>query len=160
MKSTTKRTRVRRRPARRLRPATQPKHRERDGYVLDPDFEFFDELKALVLKASSSEKERLIRQISKLGRIKLAVIAGVFLDAPSEGADAADSSADLLIVGDDISKKKLGAFLKQLEAEVGSEVRFGVMDKDEFDYRYSMFDRFIRMLLEGRHEKIINRLGI
>lgn len=129
-------------------------------YVLNPDFEFFSELKAIMLKASSSEKEQLTRTISKLGRIKLAVISGVFLDSQNANVELNNAMADLLIVGEDISKKKLSAFLKQLEADVGSEIRFGIMDKEEFDYRYTMFDRFVRMLLEGPHEKIINRIGI
>lgn len=134
--------------------------RQRYEYALNPDFEFFSELKSIMLKASSSEKERLTRQISKLGRIKLAVISGIFLDSPNANVELNNAMADLLIVGDDINKKKLSAFLKQLEAEVGSEIRFGIMDKEEFDYRYTMFDRFVRMLLEGPHEKIINRIGI
>ncbi len=142
------------------RPAIAPTRKERDQYVLNPDFEFFHELKALLLKASSSEKERLIRQVSKLGRIRLAVISGIFLDTPESNIETSNTMADLLIVGEDISKKRLSSFLKQLEAETGSEVRFSIMDKEEFDYRYAMFDRFVRVLLEGPHDKIINRLGI
>ena len=34
------------------------------------------------------------------------------------------------------------------------------MEKDEFEYRYGMFDRFVRVLLEGPHEKLINKLGL
>jgi hypothetical protein len=34
------------------------------------------------------------------------------------------------------------------------------MEKEEFIYRHGMFDRFVRVLLEGPHEKIINKLGI
>src|SRR3989344_7906830 len=41
-------------------------------YSLNPNFEFFVELKALILKASPAEKNRMIAKILKLGRIKLA----------------------------------------------------------------------------------------
>jgi hypothetical protein len=61
-------------------------------------------------------------------------------------------------VGDDIERGKLTKFLKTLESEMGTEIRFGIMEKDEFKYRYEMFDRFLRVLLEGPHRKIINRL--
>ena len=68
--------------------------------------------------------------------------------------------ADLLIVGDDIEPRRLRNFLKSLEVEVGKEIKFAVMDKDEFKYRLAMFDRFVRVLMEAPHEKLINRLGI
>jgi len=35
-----------------------------------------------------------------------------------------------------------------------------VMDKEEFEYRLSMFDRFVRVFIEGPHEKLINRLEL
>lgn len=125
-------------------------------YRLNNNFEFLYELRDLVLKSSPAEKNRLVGQISKLGRIKLAIIAGIFMN--KENTDPA--IADLLIVGDDIENRKLRPFLKGLEAEVGKEIKFAVMEKDEFQYRLSMFDRFIRVLLESPHEKIINRLGL
>jgi len=127
-------------------------------YVLNSNFEFFEELKSLIMKSSPAEKNKMIKKIYGLGRIKLAVISGVFLNSEKENYD--NSIADLFIVGDDIHKEKLRKFLRALEAEVGREVKLSIMDKEEFDYRYGMFDRFVRVLLEGPHEKIINKLGL
>src|SRR3989344_7599012 len=127
-------------------------------YFLNLNFEFFTELKTLILKASPAERNKMVAKILKLGRIKLAVISGVFLN--SDGNNNENSVADLFIVGDEINKDKLRVFLKALEAEEGREVKLSIMDKEEFDYRYGMFDRFVRVLLEGPHEKIINKLGI
>ncbi|MBI2062268.1 MAG: winged helix-turn-helix transcriptional regulator [Candidatus Yanofskybacteria bacterium] len=127
-------------------------------YFLNPGFEFFEELRALVLKASPAEKNKMVSKILKLGRIKLAVISGVFLNSDGNGSN--NSTADLFIVGDEINKDKLRTFLKALEAEVGREIKLGIMDKEEFDYRYGMFDRFVRVMLESPHEKIINKLGL
>ncbi|HEY4474355.1 MAG TPA: hypothetical protein VJC06_00300 [Candidatus Paceibacterota bacterium] len=127
-------------------------------FFLNSGFEFFEELKALILKASPAEKNKMVAKILKLGRIKLALVSGVFLN--SNGKAEENSIADLFIVGDDINKEKLRTFLKALEVEVGREVKLSIMDKEEFDYRFGMFDRFVRVLLEGPHEKIINKLGI
>ncbi len=127
-------------------------------YSLNPNFEFFTELKTLILKASPAEKNKMTAKILKLGRIKLAVISGVFLNSNGNGND--NSVADLFIVGDEISKDRLRSFLRSLEAEVGREIRLSIMDKEEFDYRYGMFDRFVRVLLESPHEKIINKIGL
>ena len=71
-----------------------------------------------------------------------------------------DSDVDLFIVADHINKNRLRSFLKSLEAEVGKEIRFGLMEKDEFQYRHGMFDRFVRVLLESPHDKLINKLGL
>lgn len=132
------------------------KTRPTPRYVLNNTFEFLYELRDLVLKASPAEKDRMARHISGLGRIKLAIISGIFMN--KEHTDPA--IADLLIVGDDIEQRRLRSFLRSLEAEVGKEIKFAVMEKDEFQYRLSMFDRFIRVLLESPHEKIINKLGL
>ena len=132
---------------------------DRVFYSLNSEFEFFEELKSLILKSSPAEKDKMIKKISGLGRIKLAVVAGVFSSSNDSSAfNGAD--VDLFIVGDSVDKSKLRNFLKSLEAEVGKEIRFGLMEKDEFEYRYGMFDRFVRVLLEGPHEKLINKLGL
>jgi len=127
-------------------------------FFLNSGFEFFEELKALILKASPAEKNKMVAKILKLGRIKLALVSGVFLN--SNGKTEENSVADLFIVGDDINKEKLRTFLKALEVEVGREIKLSIMDKEEFDYRFGMFDRFVRVLLEGPHEKIINKIGL
>jgi len=125
------------------------------AYTLNSDFEFYQELKNLILKPSPGERGEMVDKILQLGRVKLAVVAGVFLNEPEQ-----PEVSDLFIVGDDISRQKLNRFLKSQEASVGKEIRFTLMDKEEFKYRHGMFDRFIRVLFEGPHEKLIDRLGI
>ena len=125
-------------------------------YVLNTDFGSFFELRDLILKSLPAEKNTMIERMNKLGRVKLAVISGVFMNKNNPDPYI----PDLLIVGDDLDKRKLRSFLKAIEAEVGKEIKFVILDKEEFQYRLAMFDRFIRVLLEGPHEKLINRLGI
>jgi len=128
-------------------------------YSLNPEFELLGELRNLILKSLPAEKNKIIKQILGIGRVKLAVVSGVFI-SENGGSDLYDTVADLFIVGDDINKNKMKVFLASLEADVGKELKFTLMDTDEFQYRYGMFDRFIRVLLEGPHEKIINKLGL
>jgi len=127
-----------------------------DRYGLTKEFDFFVELRDLILKPSPVETDRLIKRINALGRVKLAVVAGIFVSQPDD--TTYETPADLFIAGDDIDRGKLTKFLKSLEAEMGTEIRFGIMERDEFKYRYEMFDRFLRVLLEGPHRKIINKL--
>ena len=129
-----------------------------EQFGLREEFDFFPELQNLILKPSPVETDHLIKRINSLGRIKLAVVAGIFVSQPDD--TTYETPADLFLVGDDIDRAKLAKFLKSLESEMGTEIRFGVMEKDEFKYRYEMFDRFLRVLLEGPHRKIINKLDM
>ena len=130
--------------------------RARATIGLNRDFEFFAELRELVLKQPPSEKTHLVEQIHKLGKIKVAVIAGIFLDKENKDPLA----VDMFLVHDYLDRRKLTLFLKNVEADLGKEIRFATMDKEEFKYRLGMFDRFIRVLLEGPHEKLINKMGL
>jgi len=129
-----------------------------EKFGLRVEFDFFTELQNLILKPSPVETNHLIKRINTLGRVKLAVVAGIFVSQPDD--TTYETPADLFLVGDDIDRAKLAKFLKSLEAEMGTEIRFGVMEKDEFKYRYEMFDRFLRVLLEGPHRKLINKLDM
>ncbi|OGN03817.1 MAG: hypothetical protein A2831_01800 [Candidatus Yanofskybacteria bacterium RIFCSPHIGHO2_01_FULL_44_17] len=129
---------------------------KRPTYVLNTEFGSFYELRDLILKSLPAEKHSMIDRINKIGKIRLAIISGVFINKESPDPLV----ADLLMVGDYIDSRRLRYFLKALEAEVGKEIKYSVMDKEEFRYRLAMFDRFIRVLLEGPHEKLINKLGI
>src|SRR3989344_3512363 len=135
------------------------KKQDKDRYIVNPNCELFTELRNLLLKSSPAEMEKMTQRVSGLGRVRLAVISVIFLNDPDTTSQY-ETPADLFIVGDDIDRKRLRNFLANLEAEVGAEVKLTIMDKEEFTYRYSMFDRFVRVLLEGPHKKIINKLGL
>ncbi len=122
-------------------------------FKTNSDFYFYNELKELVLKANPASKEKLIKRISLLGKIKLAIISGIFVNFDN-------SHADLMIVGDNIKSAKFNKFLKNLEAEVGKEINCALMTTKEFHYRYGIYDRFVRDLLDFKHEKLINKLKI
>ena len=122
-------------------------------FWVNPQFEFYSELGTLVLKSSPASLDKIFRQIKKLGRVKLAIVSGVFLNLEN-------SRADLLIVGDGIKKRRLEIFLQNLEAEVGRTVNYTIFSTEDFKYRYEMFDRFLLDVLEKPHQKLINKLRI
>ncbi|MFZ5559468.1 MAG: hypothetical protein ACOZAL_01595 [Patescibacteria group bacterium] len=120
-------------------------------YYLNLAFDFINELRNLILKSTVASKDDLANSVRKLGNIKLFLLAGVFTGDES-------SRADLLIVGDKINHRRLNNFLKDLEAEVGKELNCAVMTTKEFNYRYDMYDRFVRDLLTGKSEILINKV--
>ena len=120
-------------------------------FGVNSNFDFYGELQSLVLKSSPTSKDKMLKRLMKIGRIRLALIGGVFLNTEN-------SRVDLFLVGDDISRKKLITFLADMEAEVGKEIEYAAMETKEFDYRFHMFDRFVRDILEKPHEKLLNKL--
>jgi len=122
-------------------------------YSVNPNFDFYTELRTLVLKSSPASKKKIVQRLRGLGRINLAVLSGIFLNTEN-------ARVDLLVVGENIKKTKLSAFLRDLEAEVGKEIDYVVLTTEDFKYRYDMFDRFIRDVFEKPHEKLINRLKV
>ncbi len=123
------------------------------AYCVNPEFGLIDELHNLVTKSSVTSRSKLSQRIKKIGNVKLAIIAGIFLNKN-------DTRADLLLVCDNIKKGMLENFLHQTESELGKHLRYTVMDTKEFKYRLDMYDRFLRDVLEYPHEKLINRLNI
>lgn len=122
-------------------------------FKINKDFIFYEELKELVAKASPASKEKMLKSFNSLGGVRLAVLSGIFLNLDN-------SHADLLVVGDKIKPSKFDRFLKELEAEVGKEINCALMTTKEFHYRYNMYDRFVRDILDFKHEKLINKLKI
>jgi len=108
-----------------------------------------------ILKSSPASKGRMVKRIKGLGRIKLVVLSGVFLKPDRELA-----RTDILVVGDGVSDKRFHNFLKQLEAEVGCEIQYSLLNSEEFRYRHEMMDRFLRDILERPHEMLINKLKV
>jgi len=122
-------------------------------YALDTAFPFLSELRDLVVKSSVAPRDKILRQIKGIGKVKLAVISGVFIQSEN-------SRTDLLLVGDGIHQRKLDRFLADTESELGKPVQHTVMETDEFQYRMDMYDRFLRDILEYPHEKIINKFNL
>jgi hypothetical protein len=121
-------------------------------YRTNEDFIFYPELKSLVVKSNTLPECRSLGRIKSLGKVKLALISGVFLNYPK-------SQSDLLIIGDELSKAKLKHLLESLEAEVGKEINYSVMNSEEFKYRTDMLDKFIMDFLENPYEEIICRIS-
>ncbi len=122
-------------------------------FYANQDFPFLTELRNLITKASVASRKKLQHQINSLGKVKLAVLAGIFINNDN-------SRTDLLLIGDGIKRGKLENFLGRVESELGRPLQYTVMDTKEFKYRLDMYDRFLRDILEYPHEKLINKLRI
>lgn len=119
-------------------------------YYVNALFPALTELKNFVIKSSVASRKKLLSQMRRLGNVKLAVVSGIFLDNDQ-------SRTDLLIVGDQIKRRRFNSLLESLESELGKSIRYTLMDSKEFSYRMNMYDRFLRDILEYPHDKLIAR---
>lgn len=122
-------------------------------YEVHTGFEFFRELRDLILRQVPESRHKLIEKIKKLGRVRLAIASGAFINNDN-------SRVDLLIVGESVNRRRLESILQQWQANAGRELSYCLMTTEEFKYRIDMFDRFTRDILEGSHDKLINSLNI
>lgn len=121
-------------------------------YSLNDNFYLYPELKNLINKSIPINDNELILKLQRLGKVRLALAAGVFIDRD-------DSRADMVIVGK-INPSKFDKFIKSMESRVGKELNFVVMTIEEFKYRHMMFDRFVHDILEAPHKKLIDKIKL
>jgi hypothetical protein len=135
----------------RIKFVIKSQHKSKASYRLNQNFDFYPELKNLIAKSNTSPQCKSLAKISNLGSVKLAVVSGVFINYQK-------SKADMILVGDNISKAKLNNLMNSLEAEIGKEINFVLMTMEEFKYRLNMLDKFILEFLEGPHEEVVNKI--
>jgi hypothetical protein len=123
------------------------KKRSLDWY-LDSNFKYGQELENLLVNSDSLDKNAIVNNFKKVGKIKLLIVAGIFIKNK-------DSRADLLIVGDKMKRGKIEEGIRKMEAEIGSELTYAIFDTKEFLYRLNMYDKLIRDMLDFPHEVIL-----
>lgn len=124
-----------------------------NGWTLDQKFPYIEAIKSFLVSINPFKHKDIIEKISRAGKIQLLVISGIFIKDP-------DSRVDLLVVGDNLKQSQLDNIIKTIESEIGKEIRYASFETKEFNYRYSMFDKLIKDILEYPHEKIINKLNL
>jgi hypothetical protein len=123
------------------------------GYILDQKFSYLQALKNLVIMVSLHANDSLVKKFVSVGRIKLFIASGIFIQEW-------DTRVDLLVVGDDLNLNRLDVVMKSLEAEIGKEIIYSAFETSDFEYRYSMHDRLIRDILDLPHTTLVDKLGI
>ena len=123
------------------------------GFILNSQFGYLLPLQNFLINIEPFHTKEIVKRISRLGNIKLLIIAGVFIQEP-------ESRVDMLIVGDHVKKGTLEKTMKTLESEIGKELRYAYFSTEDFKYRFSMFDKLTRDILDYPHRKVLNRLGI
>ncbi|MFA5997345.1 MAG: hypothetical protein WC791_02540 [Candidatus Paceibacterota bacterium] len=136
------------------RGSKKPATRKRvQGVQLKPGFSLLVPLKNLVISETPLNRDEISRRFKSVGKVKLLVLSGIFIDEP-------EARVDVLIVGDNLKKRAIETVLKSIEAEVGKELSYGALDTADFLYRLSVYDKFVRDILDFRHDTILDKIGV
>ncbi|MCK5080846.1 MAG: hypothetical protein KAQ63_01670 [Candidatus Moranbacteria bacterium] len=125
--------------------------RGQKAYFVNTKYSFYDELKWLVVKSNIYPQCEQLNRVKNLGDVKLGLVSGIFINNKK-------SKTDLLLVVDSLSRAKFKHLIEDLEAEMGQEINYSLMNLEEFRYRIKMFDKFILEILEQPHEIIMNEV--
>ncbi|OGI66642.1 hypothetical protein A2823_00320 [Candidatus Nomurabacteria bacterium RIFCSPHIGHO2_01_FULL_41_91] len=111
-------------------------------------FKYGGEFEDLLLSSDTLDKQAILNNFKKVGRVKLIIISGIFIKNH-------DSRVDLLIVGNKMKKGKIEEGIRKIEAELGVELVYAVFDTKEFIYRLNMYDKLVRDILDYPHEVVL-----
>ena len=133
--------------------AMQLERRKVQGWTLNARFSYLLQLRGLLVNTPALLPGEILQKISSAGKIKLLIIAGIFIQQP-------DSRVDLLVVGDGLKNSMLENAVHLIESEVGKEIRYTAFETKEFQYRLGIYDKLVRDILDYPHETVLDRLEI
>lgn len=127
--------------------------RKMDVWTINNNFPYLIPLQTFLINPDLIRHDSILKKIVSAGKIKLLILSGIFIQD-------ATSRVDMLIVGDQIKKNSLEKILKNIEAELGKEIRFAAFETPDFTYRMGLYDKLLRDIFEYPHEKVLDKLGI
>lgn len=123
------------------------------GWTLDESFLYIEPLQEFFIQTATLHEKDVLGKLRKAGKLKLVIVAGVFIRE-------FDNRIDMLIVGDSINNKKLESAVKDIEAEVGMELKYSFFSTNDFKYRLEMRDRLVRDILDYPHKTLVDRISV
>lgn len=132
-------------------PAEGQKFEKKKYYQAQVDFPLFEDLRSVLKKAAILMNNRLVHDLRAKGRVDLLLLTGRFAERPTV-------ATDVLIVGE-VEVNIISQIISAFEQDIGREVNYTYMPKDEFLYRREVGDRFLAAILESKNIVLVNELG-
>jgi hypothetical protein len=117
-------------------------------WYFNTSFKYAEEFDDLLVRSGTLDKEAILDNFKKVGRVKLLVVSGVFIKNRN-------SRVDMLIVGDKLKRSGIEQGIRRLEAEIGAELTYAIFETKEFVYRLNMYDKLVRDILDYPHEVLL-----
>lgn len=121
-------------------------------YRADTAFPLFDDLRAVMKKAAVLMNRTLVETLKESGQVDLVVLTGRFTEMHTV-------PTDVLVVGD-LPPEAVQNAIAAFEREIGREVNYTYMPRDEYRYRSDVSDRFLSSILGGRHVVLVDETSM
>jgi hypothetical protein len=122
-------------------------------WYLNDNFPYLVEFQRLLLQTSLINTRHHVKKMTKIGRLKLVIFSGLFKEQN-------EATLDILIVAEGAKKNITDTVMSSIEAEIGKEIRYAVLDSEDFKYRLGVGDKLIRDVLDYPHEVVLDRLSV
>ncbi|MBN1326151.1 hypothetical protein JW977_04220 [Candidatus Falkowbacteria bacterium] len=123
----------------------EQKQQKKKYYQSNLDFILYHELKSIFQKAQFLLEKKFARAVNKIGKVYYLALTGSFVGKK-------DVPIDIIAVGT-LSKKKFAKLIKDFQKNLKRELNYTLLDKEEFNYRRSVADRFLYNILDS--DKIV-----
>ncbi len=121
-------------------------------YTANVEAILYHDLRSLFTKVQILLKQNLVQGICAQGEVDYLVFTGRFMNN-------ADVATDILIVGA-MDQGGLRKVVADFEKELGHEINYTVLTKEEYQYRRQVMDRFLFSITEGQKIVMVDRLHV
>lgn len=128
------------------------KNDKKKYYKANANFSFFPELRSIMKKSAILSNKSFVHDLEAKGKLDLLLLTGRFIDRE-------DIPSDVLVVGT-LKPEALQESVAAFEAEIGREINYTYMPRDEFYYRREVSDRFLDSLLVVDRVVLVNNTDL
>jgi len=123
------------------------------GWMMNENFALINPLRTLLIESPLVSTKDLISRFKGIGQVKMIVLSGIFMRDNMR-------LVDILIVGNKLKKKVIDKTVKNIEAEIGKEIRYALFEEKDFMYRMDMYDKLLRDVFDYKHHKVLDKFKI
>ncbi len=123
-------------------------------YKFNKNYLHTDKLSALVFDFENIDRKYILEKLKAIGgRPKLVILSGIFIGSKK-------SKTDIFCVIEGVKKSVAEKVALELSSEIGKTLEVAILDLEEFNYRFKMYDKFVHGVIDGDHEKLLDKLKI
>ena len=123
------------------------------GYVLNKDFPNLQSLQTFLFETAPIDGKTVLKHLRKAGVLDFVVVAGIFVRD-------FEQRLDIMLAMKKLSQSKVETAVRNLEAELGVEIRFAAFASEDLLYRVGMYDKLTRDIFDYPHQIIVDRINV
>ena len=129
------------------------KRRKVLGFTLNRQLPIAAPLQTFLYETAPINAKTLQRHLQGVGKIQVLVAAGVFIRE-------FERRIDVLVATEKLHAHKVEIAIRNLEAELGVEIKYAAFSTEDLRYRIGMHDKLIRDVFDYPHDLVVDKVGI